>query len=262
MKNIQKRKSLLFVIAILISSFSIAQSTATNFNCSDCNGNSHDLFTELNSGKVIVLVWVMPCISCINPSKTTYDAVQSYSVSNPGRVVFNLIDDYANTSCATLSSWGNTNAMPAAVTFSNAAINPADYGNVGMPKIVVVGGSSHSIFYNEDNGANLDGIKPAIDKALEASGIDENTDMGSELIVWTDYTNKWATVVYNLSFTTNVSIDVIDITGKKIKTISFANQAAGKHETQIDIENLDSGLYFINLNSVNFSGVVKFIIAN
>jgi hypothetical protein len=256
------KKNILISLAMLISSISFAQTTATNFNCNDCVGTNHDLFTELNSGKVIVLVWVMPCATCIAPSRTAYDDVQSYASSNPGRVIFYLVDDKADTPCNTLTSWGNTNGMPNAVKFSNATINPADYGNVGMPKIIVLGGTSHTVFYNEDDGNNLAGIDPAINQALASTGIVENNDIIYSVNVFSNTKNKGATIAFDLVKADAVSIDIIDITGKQINVFPSANQTAGKHEIQIDLGSFDDGLYFVKLNVGNTAKVVKFVLSN
>ncbi|HQI46179.1 MAG TPA: hypothetical protein PLC59_08990, partial [Bacteroidales bacterium] len=125
------KRNILISILIFFTVFSFAQTTAVNFICNDCKGTSHNLFTELDDGKVIVLVWVMPCATCISPSRSAYDAVQTYSSSHPGRVKFYLADDYVNTSCNTLTTWANNNGMTGATIFSNTAVNPANYGNVG-----------------------------------------------------------------------------------------------------------------------------------
>jgi len=256
------KKFLYFSFAMLISAFCFAQTTATNFTCNDCSGTSHDLYTELNAGKVIVLVWVMPCAACIAPSRTAYDAVQNYTTTYPGRVVFYLVDDKGDTPCNTLTAWGNTNSMPNAISFSNALINPADYGNVGMPKIIILGGPNHTVFYNEDDGANLTGIQPAIDQALAASGIKENNEIISSLKVFTNSKNNDATVIYSLNKANAVNIDIIDITGKNNYSYSYINQSAGKHEIQIDLGNKSNGLYFLRLKSGGISKIAKFIIAN
>lgn len=256
-------KTTLFTfLALLIYCLGFSQTTATNFNCKDCNAVTHDLFTELDAGKVIVLVWVMPCATCIAPSRAAYDDVQGYATSHPGRVVFYLVDDYADTPCGTLTAWGNTNAMPNAVTFSNSAINPTDYGAVGMPKIIVLGGTDHTVFYNEDNGNNLAGIPPAIDQALAASGIDENNSIVSSLNVFSNSEDNSATVVYELTKENSVSFEILDITGKSIKAFSFGDQSSGKHEIQIDLADLSNGLYFLKFNSGGISKIVKFAIMN
>jgi hypothetical protein len=256
------KKYILFSLAVFIYSLGFSQTSATNFNCTDCNTITHNLFTELNSGKIVVLVWVMPCSSCIAPSRTAYDAVQTYTTSNPGRVVFYLVDDYANTTCATLTSWSNTNAMPNAIKFSNAVINPANYGNVGMPKIIVVGGSTHTIFYNEDNGNNLSGIKPAINLALAATGINENNNIVSTLNIFPNSERRNATILYYLNKTAAINIEVLDITGKILNSFSFGDQASGKHEIQIDLGSLKQGVYFLRFDSANLSKFEKFVISN
>ncbi|HRD39909.1 MAG TPA: hypothetical protein PLC65_14870, partial [Bacteroidia bacterium] len=69
--------------------------------------------------------------------------------------LFYLVDDYANTSCPTLTSWALTNGMPNAIVFSNSAIDMYDYGSTGMPKIVVIGGANHQVFDNQNNSLNV-----------------------------------------------------------------------------------------------------------
>src|SRR5438128_5107173 len=144
------KKQLLTILFAAVTATSMAQ-TATDFTADDCGGTSHNLFTELDSGKVIVLVWVMPCGACTGAALTTYNVVESYQSANPNTVYMYLCDDYANTSCSSLNSWGTSAGIAessSSLRFSDAAINLTDYGSAGMPKIVVVGGTDHTVFYN------------------------------------------------------------------------------------------------------------------
>src|SRR5712671_2429145 len=166
------KKQLFTFIFAFITAAGFAQ-TAVNFNCSDCAAASHDLFTELDAGKVIVLVWVMPCSACVSASLTTYNVVQSYQSSNPNTVYMYLCDDYGNTACSSVNSWANTNGLTNAVRFSNASINMADYGSTGMPKIVVIGGTNHTVFYSANNTVNSNNLQGAINSALNATGVNE-----------------------------------------------------------------------------------------
>jgi hypothetical protein len=79
-------KKLILVFLVALFSYVANGQTATNFTCNDCTGVSHTLFDELDAGNVIVLCWVMPCGSCIGPTLTTYNVVQSFATSHPGRV--------------------------------------------------------------------------------------------------------------------------------------------------------------------------------
>src|SRR5258706_1435857 len=164
-----KKFTLLFFM-LLAAGFAGAQSVAKNFNCNDCNSNNHDLFTELDAGKVIVLCWVMPCSLCSGPASSANSIVNSFATSNPGKVKFYLVDDVANTSCSSLNSWGASTGLTNYTSFSNSSIKMTDYGITGMPKIVVLsGGSSHLVYFNQSDSLNTVTFNAAIKNAISWS---------------------------------------------------------------------------------------------
>jgi hypothetical protein len=122
------------------------------------------LFTELNDNTIVVIAWVMPCSTCIADPLSALNIVDEYATSNPGRVVFYLVDDYAKTNCANLAGWANFYGFDNATKFSDASIKMDDYGVDGMPKIVVLGGANHQVYFNKNRSS--DGVREAIDKAL------------------------------------------------------------------------------------------------
>ncbi|MFO0321695.1 MAG: DUF4465 domain-containing protein [Bacteroidota bacterium] len=71
-----------------------------------------------------------------------------------------------------------------------------------------------------------------------------------------------ATNEVNLKFDskdeTDMSVDVIDITGKTIMTKTFQS-ALGNNSIHIDFENIESGLYFIKISDANFSKRIKIV---
>lgn len=259
-------KKLLLITSILITgmSFLNAQTTATNFNCNDCAGTNHDLFTELNSGKVIVIVWVMPCTSCIGPAQSAYTEVQNYASTNPGQVLYYLCDDAANTPCNTLTTWANTNGLSgASAKFSNSAVVESAYGPGGMPKIVVLGGSSHTVFFNENGGPlNVSNFNTAINNALAAAvGIEENTIDNFKLALFPNpITDKKTVVTYNLKSNEEITMEVYNALGAKVKNVLKELQSIGKHEQQIDLSSLTSGVYFIKLRNGDKTDIIKFVI--
>lgn len=243
-----KKYVLLFGI-ILISNVAFSQTTATNFNCNDCSGNNHDLFSELDAGKVVVMAWVMPCGACIGPSLTAYNIVQSYETSDPGRVLFYLVDDYANTSCTSLNSWGTSNiGSDITATFSNSSISMSDYGTDGMPKVVVLGGSSHTIYFNQNNTVNSTDLQNAIDQALVATGINDTKADIRSFGVYPNPVHKTAYITYTLKNVMNVKIAIYNILGEKVKLVISEKQNAGKHQLEINTDNFINGIYFININ--------------
>jgi hypothetical protein len=252
-------KKIFFLFFIALSScYTYAQTTATNFNVNDCSGTNHDLFTELNSGQVIVMAFVMPCAACIGPSLSAYTEVQNYATTYPGRVKFYLVDDAANTSCATLTSWGNTNGISGIPVFSNIAVNMLDYGAAAMPKIVVVAGSNHEILFIENNGLDVANFNNAIVQGL-ITGLNETSKNYFKMSIYPDpVKGNNATLKYNLSKRTDLNIDIYNTSGTIVKNAFLEKQAAGKNETVIDLTNLKNGVYFIKLSIDNKSQIQKF----
>lgn len=244
---------------LITSIIAFGQSTATDFTLTDCAGDSHTLFDELDAGKVIVISFVMPCNSCIGPSVAAYNSVGNYATSNPGRVLFYLSDDLGTTPCTTLTTWASQNGMDSATVISNAALFMNQYnGNgLGMPKVVVLGGSNHLVCFNDNNGENSHDIDAAIIQALGASGIDKSSAAFVNLKIFPNPVSDEATVTYNLNQSQDVSIEIFNVLGENVKTLSSEEQTDGNHEIQIDFETLSNGFYFIKLMTAKAVKTVK-----
>lgn len=255
------KKILLFIFTV-VSSVSLTAQTATNFNCNDCNSVNHDLFTELDAGKVIVICWVMPCGSCIAPALVNSTSVQGFASSNPGRVKYYLCDDSGNTLCPTLTSWVNTNGIVTDANFSNSLISMYDYGVPGMPKTVVLGGPAHSVFYNVDGAVDPHNVTVAIQDALNATGISDQNTNSSALNLFPNPVNSGTSIfTYSLVENTNVQIELFNVFGACVKQMTIGNEVAGEHTVAMDFSTFSNGVYFIRLGAGESSQTIKFIVA-
>jgi hypothetical protein len=260
-------KKIIIVFALGLNGIAFSQ-TAVNFNVDDCHGVNHDLFGELNSGKIIVIAWVMPCGGCISGALAGYTSAQSFASSHPGRVLFYLADDYANTTCNTLGNWGTNNGMAEAVPFSNAAVSMSDYGTDGMPKVIVLGGTSHTVFYNENNNAITDsGITDAINTALAAStnSVEENLISKEKTI----YPNPGNVVVnidlasLGLDMGSEISVILKDAAGKEVLEIVKGKIITAETQSvQLNTGQLANGNYFVHYSDDKSAGVLKIVVAH
>jgi len=246
-----------------IGTLSMAQ-TATNFTCNDCKGFSHDLFTELDAGKVIVLCWVMPCGSCVGPSLTTYNVVQSYQTSNPNTVYMYLCDDYANTNCTSLTSWANSHGITDATLFSSSDIKMEDYGSPGMPKVVVVGDVNHAVFYNANNSVNATALQDAINTAIAsiATGIKEEQSTFSAVQLFPNPSNTFSTIFFTLKKSSDVKIEVYSQLGNKVSEKLYSQLSQGKNNIDISTAGLSNGVYFVKLNEGTQSKMIKLTVSH
>ncbi|MCW3076554.1 MAG: hypothetical protein JWO32_1163 [Bacteroidetes bacterium] len=258
-------KKLLFLFIISVFTTAVVSQTAVNFNANDCSSANHDLFSELNSGKVIVIAWVMPCANCISGALAGYTSVQNYAGSNPGQVKFYLADDVANTSCATLQSWANTNGMTNCdAVFSNTAVNMSAYGAAGMPKLIVVGGSNHAVYYNVNGSGAITSsdIQSAINSALSdvAAGIKEHSEFISAANIYPNPSNTSVNFSLNLIKRANVKIHIQNQLGQKISEVYNGSLQQGENMFNINTTAFNNGTYFINCTVEESSKILKLVI--
>lgn len=255
------KKLLLSTICSLFIVASGYSQTAVNFNCNDCAGNSHDLFTELDAGKVVVISWVMPCASCIGPTLTASNIVQSYSGSNPGQVVLYVVDDYANTNCTATNGWCTSNGITPTATFSNASINMLDYNTTpGMPKIVVLGGgTSHTILFNEVNTAagNANAMQAAIDSAL-FTGVNETQSALSNATLYPNPATNETVLNISLDEQSKVQVNVVNELGQKVSSVFSGTMQPGENTVRVNVAELASGFYFIEISVAEEVRALKF----
>lgn len=255
------KNQLLTILFATVTAIGLAQ-TATDFTANDCSGTSYNLFTDLNAGKVIVLCWVMPCASCIGPSLTTYNVVESYASSNPNTVYMYLCDDYGNTACSSLNSWSKSYALTNSVRFSNSAIDMADYGTIGMPKIVVLGGANHTVYYNANNFVNATDLQNAINSALSTTGINDPNSSVSSLNIFPNPANNTAEIICTLTKSSQVNIELFNLEGQMLKNVFSGNPAAGEIKMQIDVAGYAAGMYLLKFSDGANSKFANLIVSH
>ncbi len=241
------KKSILLSIALLfVLTISKAQ-TAFNFTASDCASVSHDLFTDLDAGKTVVMVWVMPCGACIGSAVAASNTIAT--MGNPN-VVFYLFDD-AGGSCSSLASWSTTNNVTPSATFDNAGnVNPqANYGSGGMPKTVVVGGgTTHTKYFAQNGTVTTTQLQNAINNSLSAiAGVSDFKNVTDEVSLYPNPATASTVLTYTLTKASGVSIEVFNTLGQKIISTAPKNHTAGKQSFEINTSMLHEAIYFVQL---------------
>ena len=257
-----------FFIFLSFISISIAFAQATDFTTDDCNGISHQLFSELDAGNVIVIAWVMPCGPCATYSMPAYSAAQSYATSHPGKVHFYIADDAISPiygPCSSLPAWGSSNSMPNSIFFQSVDVNMNGYGTSGMPKVVVLGGSDHTIFYNKnDSHINFNDVQSAINDALAAPlALTEQQNSKLGLISFPNPAqNGLLNISYEIDRIENINFDILNILGETVLTLDDQTpQTIGQHNNTFDISKLTKGTYFLKFSTLFHTEISRFVVA-
>jgi len=251
-----KHYSFILLLLINVSAFS---QTATNFSCNDCSGKYYDLFTHLDSGKVVVICWVMPCATCVLPTKTTYNVVQSYKTSHPGKVKMIICDDFANSSCNTIESWVNANVFTNTLRFSDAKINMSHYGNFGMPKVVVLAGTGKKVYFNQNDIINATKLQDAINLAgSETSSVSE-LNAGSKISIYPNPVSG-SELTISLPETEILKISIYNISGQLTEEINNHSSTFANQLIRINTENYIAGIYYCRISAKDEEHSIKFIV--
>jgi hypothetical protein len=259
-------KKLLLICSLLaFANTAFSQTTATNFTATACDGNSYTLFDELDNGKTIVLVWIMPCATCISDAKAAYDAVANMEAANPGKVIYWLMDDVGDVGCATLQSWADINGIGhAKVTFDNAGnvIDENNFGGSGMPHVVVIG-PNRKIQFNKMNGSNDQTlIETAITQAIATTGIKGETEGVASVSVYPNPAKDHLSVSYKLLNEASVGATITDLDGRIVKGTAVHKEAAGSHQLDISLDaSITDGIYLLKLDADGVSQTTRFTIA-
>ncbi len=254
------KKMRLLLLGFMILSSAVAQTTGKNFILNDCSGIRHDLFAELDSGKIIVLSWVMPCGSCVGPSLAASSVVQKFAGSHPGKVLFYMADDLANTNCATVSLWASSNEISVSTVFSDAAINMWDYGTPGMPKTIALAGLNHEVIFNQNSSVNVTTLTNAITQRL-STGINNDPLPGFRSSLYPNpLTGNTLTLKHISEVSEILNVDIYNTLGSKVKSDKLSISTAGENAFDLDLALLTNGVYFVRLNAGTKSQVLKLIV--
>lgn len=255
--------SLTFLLAF---SFANAQ-TALQFSGQDCNGNSVDLFADLDAGKAVVLHFYMPnCGSCPPPALKMQQMANNINAQFPGMVKGYAFPFQNTTTCAYSASWVTDNNLSALYApMDSGAAGVAHYGGFGMPTVVVLGGADHRVLFATQSFLTADTIeiRDSIVALLQGtpSAVHELPVAVTAFSVFPNPAGNNASVQLTLKDPTDLVIEVTDITGKQVAMVAN-EKASGVVTKQFSTANLPNGNYLVRLQANGGSATQKLTVAH
>ena len=248
---------ILVLISLFKTQISNAQMTAMDFTMVDCNASAtHNLYSDLNLGKVVIIEFFMTsCSSCIVAGQTLENMKTNLLSQYPGKIkayAFGFNNTY---SCTTVNNWVTTNSITS-VPSDSGATQVAYYGGMGMPTIVIAAGTNHKLLGSPYIGFNISdttGMASNIRNFLNGPvGINELNANISELNIFPNPTSNEIKITFNLTEASNTVIEIMDVTGRIVKTLLNEKMSSGNFTKTFNVSNLDNGNYFMNLNTNGF----------
>ena len=255
-------KKLLFTVFACLSMGSTnAQTVAADWTLSDCDGNSHNLFTYLNNEEVVIMAFAMGCSSCYDAGPGLIGKRNDYAVSHPGKVKAFYMDYWAGNDCAAdiLPNVGMYD-YDGIMEHCNAEKTYYFGASVPMPGIVIAAGSTHEIIYQSisfTEGDTLQ-IQQAIDSFFMFVSVKEPFVEIEEVNLYPNPANTTITIEIRDNGPGTYAISIFDVTGKLTKVCSEVLFVNGNK--QLDISSLPKGLYSMNITNGNTNATRKLLI--
>ncbi|MCF8429192.1 MAG: T9SS type A sorting domain-containing protein, partial [Bacteroidia bacterium] len=146
---------------------------------------------------------------------------------------------------------------------SDETVSQANYGVAAMPKIVIVAGTNHKIYFNQNNGLNATTFTAALNNAIATSSLKELVQSDFKMSVYPNPVNDKFTVNYHLNNASEISFEIYNLLGSKVKSFAAFKQNSGTNlESQFDTESLNNGIYFLKINAGGNSQIIRFAVSH
>lgn len=250
-----KKNIYTFILGVVMATTSLsskAQTTAMNYDFIDCAGNSQSIYADLDAGKALILEFFMTsCSPCVTAGGKLETMKADLLAEYPG-MIKSYAFGYSNTyTCTAINNWVTTNSFTSIPSDSGAA-QVAYYGGMGMPTIVILGGGTgHTVlgtpyvgFTTSDTTTMANDIR----NFLNSLGVAENASL-TDLKLFPNPTDQSVQLSFNLKETTDLKIDLFDVSGRLITNIADRKNQSGKISEVINTSTYTNGSYIVRVSA-------------
>lgn len=247
-------KTVLTVSLTLVTTLSFGQTTAMNFSGVDCNSNSVDLFSDLDAGKAVMLIFYMPnCGTCPPVASKMQTMANNINATHPGLVKAYAFPYQNSTTCTYSASWVTNNNLPLFAPMDSGAVQVAYYGGFGMPTVVLLGGNNHDVLFVTQNFTTSDTttMRDLILNTFTA----ETAELSviNSLEVFPNPSTDAIHLSFNAPSNSTSFVELIDIDGKQVLVSEKTQLTEGLVQQELNVSGVPSGSYLVR---VHLNGII------
>jgi hypothetical protein len=244
-----------------------AQTKALDFTKSDANGVKHHLFDDLDAGNAVILFFYMPnCGMCPPPAQKVQSMAKNINARYPGKVKIYVMPYNNNTKASDVKNWVNNYSLNMFTPLDSGATQVAHYGGFGMPSVALVAGKDHRIMFSDVGFSSRDttDMRDSMKAFFNASqtGIEDLQSVITSLNIYPNPSSEILKISLQLKEGTLLSIDILDLNGRKIATVMNEKLSAGLINEQFNTKTLPNGNYFLRVNANGKTSSSKIQIIN
>ena len=243
---------LLFIAFILFMKIGLGQEvgqTAPDFTL--MNTDNQEFTLSDHRGKVVaVFLFGYNCGSCRAIAPSVQSKIADAFKSNEDFLIVGV--DTWNGSTAQVLGFKTDNRLSFDALQQGSTM--ANSWGTTYDRLVVVDQEGKMIFKGAGLAAtHLDQAIESISSALKgtATALSRIENNKIDMLVFPNPAKNNVSVKFNLEKQTNVTISIVDVSGRKLIEIRENSFTNGTNEFSIDISDLNNGLYFVNIAANN-----------
>lgn len=227
----KRRTMRLLTILFLAFSLGVNAQTASNFTINDVDGNSRDLFMELDAGNVVVLKfftnWCGICHNTAGQVISIYNGFQS----NNDPVVFWALDRDPNENNSHAISYRNSTGIPFPV-IGEASTVAAQFGVQYQPEYYIIRPDRSYVMRT-----NASAMQTAVNEALTSITTSiSDAELDAQILIAEN------TIFWNGDESERADVQVVDMSGRVV----MQETLNGKQKLELS---LPSGVYVYRLKT-------------
>jgi hypothetical protein len=232
-----------------------------------------DEIIESNSSNNLAFKFIIPNDDLLPPLTTTVEAPTTLLVENdiPEFSEFDITVTIFNTGAVTATNAIAVLSLPSGLALTEPA-ETQEFGSMGAGQKVThtwtvmienvseIESFFYEILVDSDNSTAKILERQLIINRILAIDKDLSSDFPISFSLQQNFPNPFnplTTIEYSLPITTNVTLEIFNIIGGKVKTLVDEIKPAGVHRIDFEAGKLSSGIYFVSIKANNFHAVRK-----
>lgn len=265
----------LYAVAAISAASAQVGATAPDFTVVDINGTSHNLYSYLNSGKVVLLdvsaTWCGPCWNFHN-AHYLEDLYTEFGPNGTNEVVVLFYEGDAATGANALNGTGGSTQGDWVTGTPYPIINEAPlqlnlniFAPLGFPTINVISCADKKIKWDlwdsqtSTQAQSLQNMRTKVQEVIDQCGTTASlNDMPSiEANLYPNPTNDIVNLTVNAINDQDITVEVFSVTGQVVQT---STMKAGVQTIALNLESLEIGSYYVKVSADNLqSNLLKVV---
>lgn len=241
-----------------------AQTVAMQINRNDCNGNPVNLYSDLDSGKAVLLHFYMDGCNLCHEAAQKIQAMANHILESYPNKIKAYVFPYQNSiPCSSAIAWVSDNNLSLYAPLDSGAAQVAHYGGFGMPTVVLLAGAEeYSVLFSTQNFVTSDTtiMRDSILARFNPAGLQDLKRTNNRVRIFPNPSSGKLVIDMDQNESGRLKIELLSLQGQLV-TEKFSDKIVNR-AIEFNTSAYANGVYFLRLSSGNLIETHKLTISH